>query len=320
MSAYYDSAKGRWRFEFTKVIGGVRIRTSKTLPKGWDRAKAEAFSQQETARLYAAATGTVKERISIEAAVEKYYVHQCPKLKNGDGVRKELARLHGYYAGRYVDEISEVAREYVEAERDRLAPATMKNKLSYLRAACRYAAKHYGMGDGSVIIAMPAVSNERQSYVTRREMVSIALACKDRHARALIRLGFYTGMRLGEMMTLGNESKILDGAFYLPPAITKNKMGRMVPIHPKIAVVCRFLPLPYKKRWMQRVIRQVMDSAGYAGLHFHDLRHSSASAMINSGVDLYTVGKVLGHKDQRSTQRYSHLSIETLTAAVRKIK
>jgi site-specific recombinase XerD len=54
-------------------------------------------------------------------------------------------------------------------------------------------------------------------------------------------------------------------------------------------------------------------------LHIHDCRHSAASNMVNQGVDLYTVGKVLGHKDLRSTKRYSHLSVDTLTAAIRKI-
>ena len=55
------------------------------------------------------------------------------------------------------------------------------------------------------------------------------------------------------------------------------------------------------------------------GYWFHDLRHSNASAMINKGVDLHTVGKVLGHKSAQSTRRYAHLSIETLDAAIRKI-
>ena len=41
--------------------------------------------------------------------------------------------------------------------------------------------------------------------------------------------------------------------------------------------------------------------------------------MINKGVDLHTVGKVLGHKSAQSTRRYAHLSIETLDAAIRKI-
>lgn len=53
--------------------------------------------------------------------MEKYYVHQCPKLKNGDGVKKELLRIYPYFEGRYLDELSDVAREYIEAERSPVA-------------------------------------------------------------------------------------------------------------------------------------------------------------------------------------------------------
>ena len=38
--------------------------------------------------------------------------------------------------------------------------------------------------------------------------------------------------------------------------------------------------------------------------------------MINAGVGLYTEGAVLGHRDTRATQRYSHVTVGTLTAAV----
>jgi site-specific recombinase XerD len=48
-------------------------------------------------------------------------------------------------------------------------------------------------------------------------------------------------------------------------------------------------------------------------------RHSAASEMANVGVDLFTVGRVLGYKDPRSTARYSHHQAQTLTAAVEKI-
>ena len=41
--------------------------------------------------------------------------------------------------------------------------------------------------------------------------------------------------------------------------------------------------------------------------------------MVNAGVDLYVVGKVLGHRDSRSTERYSHLTAATLADAVGRI-
>ena len=52
------------------------------------------------------------------------------------------------------------------------------------------------------------------------------------------------------------------------------------------------------------------------GLRLHDLRHSAASFMVNSGVDLFAVSKVLGHTSYQSTQRYSHLANDTLLKAV----
>ena len=59
---------------------------------------------------------------------------------------------------------------------------------------------------------------------------------------------------------------------------------------------------------------------GVEDLRLHDLRHSAASAMVNAGVPLYTVGAVLGHKATASTQRYSHLTTATLAEALRRIK
>jgi site-specific recombinase XerD len=56
--------------------------------------------------------------------------------------------------------------------------------------------------------------------------------------------------------------------------------------------------------------------ARLSDLRIHDLRHSAASFMINSGVDLFAVGRVLGHANHASTMRYSHLANDTLLAAV----
>lgn len=56
--------------------------------------------------------------------------------------------------------------------------------------------------------------------------------------------------------------------------------------------------------------------AGLPDVTPHSLRHSAASFMVNAGIDLFAVGKVLGHKNIASTQRYSHLANNTLLAAV----
>lgn len=70
-------------------------------------------------------------------------------------------------------------------------------------------------------------------------------------------------------------------------------------------------PFTVKKHWDAAV-----KSAGITDFHFHDQRHTAASWLVNQGVDLYTVGKVLGHRSLQSTARYAHLDIEAKKKAV----
>lgn len=48
----------------------------------------------------------------------------------------------------------------------------------------------------------------------------------------------------------------------------------------------------------------------------HDLRHTFASNLVNSGQSIYVVSKLLGHSQIKTTTRYSHLADETLFSAV----
>ena len=57
-------------------------------------------------------------------------------------------------------------------------------------------------------------------------------------------------------------------------------------------------------------------AAGLPEVRMHDLRHSMASNMVNAGRSIYEVAKTLGHTQLKTSQRYSHLSNETLLAAV----
>lgn len=61
--------------------------------------------------------------------------------------------------------------------------------------------------------------------------------------------------------------------------------------------------------------KRIRSKAGLDDVRLHDLRHSFASALVNDGKGLYTVQQLLGHANGKATQRYAHLSRETLTNA-----
>lgn len=54
----------------------------------------------------------------------------------------------------------------------------------------------------------------------------------------------------------------------------------------------------------------------YTGVRFHDLRHTAASRMVEAGVDLVTVSKILGHSTIQMTMRYAHPTPENMRRAV----
>lgn len=311
MSIYKDKRTGCWRFDFDRYIEGVRHRHRKLLPKGYTRTEAEAFDRKESAALHAIAKGTARPRFTIDQAVARYLKERAPRLKNR-GLVNEIETTREWWTGRAIEDLPGVCAEYAADQAGALAPATIRNRLRYLTAACRYAWKHHGMADSdpAARCVMPTVSNERQVFIERRQMLQLARKCRQWETRAMIRVAFYSGMRYGEICA----AKIDRDRFVLSD--TKNGEPRIVPIHPKLRRV-----LSYGWTWpehetMSGYFREAREAAGMPWLHFHDLRHSAASAMLNAGVPLFTVGAVLGHKSTASTKRYSHHSTESLVLAV----
>jgi integrase len=310
MPIYRDKPTGCWRFDFDRRIEGERVRRRQLLPAGWSRTQADAFDRKESAALYALATGIAKPRRTVDEAVDRYLRERVPALKSGANIRLELDSMLDWYSGRAIDELPDICAEYAEDQDGALAPATIKNRISYLRAACRYAWKRHRMTehDPGARVVVPSVNNERQVYVTRAQMLQLARACEHWETRALIRIAFYSGMRLGEILAAG-----VDGdRFVLPDS--KNGDPVRVPIHRKVRSL-----LDYE--WPTRYIvgyhfRNARAKVGLEHLHFHDLRHSTASDLLSSGHSLAIVGKVLRHRSAASTNRYAHLHDEAYEAAI----
>jgi len=320
MPIYRDRERAVYIFEFDRRIPGAgRVRARKRLPKTWTQAQADAFDRKECARLYALASGTEGANALIEDAVALYVSERVPHLKSGLGAAAELAAMAWCYIDRQLLDLPEVVKAYkLKARKEDgtpLAPATLRNRIRYLVAACRWGWKEHQLceHDPGAGITVPQVKNERQVYGDRSDMLRAAKAMNNRQARMALRIAFYSGMRLSEI------KRALPRGQVWVLSDSKNGQPRHVPIHRRAAVCARNFNRETPKITIQRCWERAREKAGLQGMHFHDWRHSAASELINAGVDLYTVGRVLGHKDARSTQRYAHLAVDTLAAAVEKI-
>ena len=180
-------------------------------------------------------------------------------------------------------------------------------------------------------VAKQRFENARQRFLSRDEGVRLRDAVaqsQNPQLGPIVGLLLLTGARLRELLDARWEHVDVVGRRWLIPT-SKTGRSRHVPLSAAALAIIEALPRfqtcpwlvpnpetlkPYvsiKHGW-QRAIKV----AKLPGLRIHDLRHSAASFMVNSGVDLFAVGKVLGHASYQSTQRYAHLANDTLLAAV----
>lgn len=141
-----------------------------------------------------------------------------------------------------------------------------------------------------------------------------------------IRLALLTGMRRGEVLGL-RWSEI--SKEYGMIQLADSKTGRKpVPLGAAALALldslprmkdCPFVfPSAKGKRPLESV-RRVWDAVRHESklneVRFHDLRHSFAASLAESGESLLLIGSILGHRDVRTTDRYAHLADDRRRAA-----
>jgi len=110
--------------------------------------------------------------------------------------------------------------------------------------------------------------------------------------------------------------------------MTKTGKARYVPLNDAAMQILASIPLEPSCEWLApnpKTVKPYVSifaawntarhHAGLSDVRIHDLRHSFASLLINQGRTLYEVQHLLGHTQVKTTQRYAHLSQDTLLAA-----
>lgn len=234
-----------------------------------------------------------------------------------------------------LDEIkSQNIATWLAEKRKVLAPATVEKIRVTMNRSFELAAQWElpGASPNPVrSVKRPKFNNKREKYLTTDEVKRLLSACDAslcKQLGSIVRLLLLTGARKMELLRAKWADIDLERrAWHIPE--TKTGVPRYVPLSSDAVAVIRGLRRWQKCPWLipnietrepytdlKRPWDTARGKAGLPDLRLHDLRHSAASFLVNSGVDLYAVGKILGHADHQSTMRYAHLANDTLMSAV----
>ncbi len=221
------------------------------------------------------------------------------------------------------------------------AKRTIATKLSALRRFFRFCVQHrWCQRNPAAMVSMPKLDKPLPS-VLRQEEVTYALERIDRSTpwglciAALVEVLYSSGMRISEALSLRCNS--IDESTLSVRVVGKGGRERIVllgrraieavrayrarrhelacsPTETALFLSPRGKPLGQAQAW--RAINAILTGITDAPRRSpHIFRHSFATHLLDRGADLQAVSQLLGHSSLRSTQVYTHVSIERLRAA-----
>lgn len=249
------------------------------------------------------------------------------------GIAQDRSRYDKYLKPAFKNKIPseilplDVDRLRLKLTKQKKSPQTVKHVLVLLRRIINYGVDKQLCAPLSFKIKPPSVDNEKTEFLQPKELARL-LAVLDAEEKndwqtvGVMRLALLTGMRRGEILKLRWEDIDLVRGF-ISLKNPKGGRGEVLPISGAAQDVIKRLPkTEYQylfagkggamRKDLNRGVKRISEAAklpeGFRPIH--GLRHQFASTLAGSGVDLYTVQRLLTHKDAATTQRYAHLTDE----------
>lgn len=275
------------------------------------RKQAEEYQAQIISAHNAGRTGKIA-RYTLIAAFDRWVEEELPRQKARKTTANHSAQLLPYLEGKYLDETTAVWAEF-KKDHPKLKPSTLNRKGAILRRIVNLAYKEWRWLANPIFVALLPENNQRKVYVTKEQMYKIADASNCPETNALIRILFFTGLRVSEALV---ATPTKEGLF-VPD--TKNGKAALIPIHREIESLMGVYPFKRKYRYYYGRFVKAKNAAGFPEVNIHDLRHSTASALVHSGASLVEIRDTLRHANIHTTNRYLHLYSGAVKAAIDKI-
>ena len=274
--------------------------------------------------------------VIFDAFVSDIYLPHVKLRKRSWDVDERIARQHlsPTFGDRRLADIQQHEVEiwlYILSAKG-LAPATCNRILAVFKTICSLAEMRGILPPGQSPCAGVApfkIRTQRERYLTQDEAQRLmrALEKSDRPEAFALRLLLLTGARKSEILKARWENVRLDQRLLTVP-LSKSGRPRHILLSEEAIKVLRALPRTPGNPWLfpghapgkplsdiYKFWNELRRSLGIADVRIHDLRHTFASFLVNTGHSLYEAQKMLGHSDPRTTMRYAHLGQASLLAA-----
>ncbi len=278
--------------------------------------------------------GSKEYQIIFSELVGTYLRDEYP----GKDIRKQTTRLQFWidrYGHKLISEITraDISRGVYELS-NTLSNATVNRYKSAISVVFSFACRQYELPDNPVLhIPSKPENNIKVRYLSNNERSRLFNACKRStwdKLYLLTLMAITTGARRGELLGLKWSDLDLDiNIAYIDSS--KNGQPRVLPLTKEVinelnkhiqasrSLIFCSSGNTNKAFCLTKSWNKAIKQANIQDFRFHDLRHTTASYLAQSGASLLEIAEVLGHKQIQVTKRYAHLCIDHKQKLINKV-
>jgi len=246
----------------------------------------------------------------------------------------KISKLSNYTLRNYID-FNEKLLEHSKKNPEEINSQDIKNFLGdemsnkaassniLFLASIRFAYSNLLGKDPTTGVKRPKKENKIPLVLSKQEIITLINSAKTNKSKLIMQLLYSSGLRVSEIVNLTKQNLNLDENTGWVRA-GKGKKDRMFIISKKLSKkLQKFIEknpdwnylfsknTPLTTRNIQKIIQRATHNAGIQKeIHPHTLRHSFATHLLDSGVDLRKIQFLLGHSSIATTQIYTHISQE----------
>lgn len=245
--------------------------------------------------------------------------------------------LIGFFGGRKLTHITPWTVDKYKSKRIKdssrfnrpLAQATINRVLACLKTMLNFAVKENWLSKNPLSGYKLFREKQNKLRVVSPEEFYRVYENASKFLKPILVTAYNSGMRGGEILYLKWENVDFERG-YIRVEETKNNEARKIPINKKLKEALESVKYEASGDYVftregkpigsfKTAFKAAIKRAGVERFTFHNLRHTFASNLVMSGVDLATVQELLGHKSILMTKRYSHPTPEHKKQAVEKL-